>query len=277
MKGFINKRDKIKWENTPFEPEFSEEKIAGMIGDSEVIAGAVAEAVEAETSTILGEGTDFNAGVANIADERIAAAYIGDLADVDTTNEQSTNILMFDSPRGELNKWAPVDPEFNRDWYHLDTVTADGSSATVRIPLLDISSLGDPNYQNQLEIFVACEIAQGANDATFGVVFEFNENPVVRRSVGDVPNGISASGKKYINAHYRGDGSRFGGKKLWNGTITNPASALASQASFYERIDGYYITSRDVAVVEIRTTSSGEVIPEGTKIDVYVYAEKFQV
>ena len=279
MKGFINKRDKIKWEDGPFQPEFSEEKIADMIGESETIADAVADAVEAEASTILGAGTDFNAGVANIADARIAATDLGDLANVDTTDEHNDSILMFNPiTGGQINKWNAVNAEYNRAWYHLDTVTADGTSATVRIPLLDTQGMGEPNYQRQLYIFVACELAQGANDASFGVVFEFDETPTVRRSVGDITNGISASGKRYMNARYQADGPRFGsGAKMWHGTLSNPSAVATGQAAVYERIDGYYSTARDVAVIELRTTTSGEVIPDGSKFDVYVYAEKFQI
>ena len=277
MRAFLNKRAKVKYETVPAAPEVTGDYLAEMIGDSEAIAEAVADTIEANASEILEAGTDFNAGVANIADARIAAADLGDLSDVDTTNERSNNVLMYDAELGEVNKWAPVDPEFNRDWYHLDTVTADGSSAAVHIPLLDTQGMGDPNYQRQLEILVVCELAQGVNDATFGVVFEFYESPVVRRSVGDITNGITAAGKRYINAHYHGDGSRFGGKRLWHGTITNPASVVTSQATMFERLDGYYITALDVAVIECRTTTSGEVIPAGSKFDVYVYAEKFQV
>lgn len=279
MKGFINKRDKIKWEDGPFQPEFSEEKIAGMIGDSEVIADAVADAVEAEAETILEPGSDFASGVASIGFGVVAQSDLGDLADVDTTDEHNDSILVFNPiTGGQTNKWNAIDPEYNRAWYHLDTVTADGTSATVRIPLLDTQGMGEPNYQRQLYIFVACELAQGANDASFGVVFEFNETPAVRRSVGDITNGISASGKRYMNARYQADGPRFGSSaKMWHGTLSNPSAVSTGQAAVYERIDGYYTTSRDVAVIELRTTTSGEVIPDGSKFDVYIYAEKFQV
>lgn len=276
MKGFINKRDKIKWEDNPFEPEFSAEKIADMIGESEVITDAIVDTIEDNARALLeGEplpplATTINNNTMDLIEGTI---NLGHLHDVTLSNVAVGDILI----RETGSKWENVNPELGRAWYHLDTVTADGTSASVRIPLLDTQGMGEPNYQRQLYIFVACELAQGINDASFGVVFEFNETPAVRRSVGDITNGISASGKRFINARYQADGPRFGsGASMWHGTITNPSSVLTTQAALYERIDGYYLTARDVAIIELRTTTSGEVIPDGSKFDVWVYAEKFQ-
>ena len=277
MKGYINKRAKIKYETTPTAPEITADYIAEQIGDSEAITDAIIDTIEDNARALLeGEplpplATTINNNTMDLIEGSINLGY---LHDVSLSNIAVGDILI----RETGSKWENVDPELRRAWYHLDTVTADGTSATIRIPLLDIQMTGEPNYQSQLYIFVACELAQGANDASFGVVFEFNETPAVRRSVGDITNGISASGKRYMNARYQADGPRFGsGASLWHGTLSNPSAVATGQAAVYERIDGYYMTACDVAVIELRTTTSGVVIPEGSKFDVWVYAEKFQV
>ena len=221
MKGFINKRDKIKWENTPFQPDFSEDKIADMIGDSEVIAGAVAEAVEAETSTILGSGKDFAGGVASIADTQIASANLQDLNNVNISGVRTGDVLAYLD-----GEWGNKHPE---KWELIDTITADGTVDKIR------KSLEGGLYTG---FFIVSNLKTGAADASFGIVFEFESSTFdtpVRKALGDITAGIPASGQGYINARYEKDGN------LWNGYMTTKGANTTTVQQRIERIDSYYI------------------------------------
>ena len=252
MKGFINKRDKIKWENTPFEPEFSEEKIAGMIGDSEVIAEAVADAVEAEASTILGEGTDFQQGVQNIAITEIEEADFESLYDVEIDKGERV--------RGDTIVYNDITEKWNlkhrEAWEPVETITADGTVDKIRTSISD-------TYTG---FFIVSNLKAGAADANFGIVFEFDTDPVTRKALGDINGAISSTGQSYINARYEKDGN------FWNGYMTSRVAATTSVANRIERLDSYYIepsTGLSVVTIEIRTTSPGAVLPENSTFTIY--------
>ena len=256
MKGFINKRDKIKWGDGPFQPEFSEEKIAGMISDSEVIAGAVADAVEAEAETILGSGTDFAAGVASIADTQIASANLQDLNNVNISGVRTDDVLTYSD-----GEWGNKHPE---KWELIDTITADGTVDKIR------KSLEGGLYTG---FFITSNLKTGAADASFGIVFEFDSSTFdtpVRKAIGDVTGGIPASGQSYINACYEKDGN------MWNGYMTSKVAASTSVANRIERLDSFYIEPNmefgqwiRITTIEIRTTSSGAVLPENSTFTIY--------
>lgn len=260
MKGFLNKRDKIKWENTPFQPALTDADLIDRIEDN------ARKLLEGDPTPPLAETIN------NLTQDLIADTInLNYLHDVDASHPDPGDILM----RSVSSTWEKRDPDLDRGWYKLDTITSDGTSATIRVPLLTLR----PNYQRQLQFFITCEIAQGASDASFGIVFEFTGSPTVRRSVGDINGAISAGGKRYLNAHYLADGPRFGGPQLWHGFITNASSVTTGQAALNERLDSYYLPTVDTNVeyVEFRTQSSGAVIPEGSKFDIYIYCERFEV
>ena len=265
MKAFLNKRAKVKYETVPAAPEVTGDYIAEMIGDSEAIADAVADTVEAEASTILEAGSDFASGVATIAFGVVAQSDLGDLSDVTVSDVSSGDTLEYSS-----GKWRNVaaDP---REWHKLDTYTCDGSGSIARIPLA-----ADNPIRNAVKIFIKCELAQSVNDASFGIVLEFGVgSSPTRRSIGDLTSGFSSAGKRYVNAYAEGIGDKA--VKMWLGNISDAQSVGTGTATIRERLDGYVLTDELPAYIEIRTQTAGEVIPEGTKIDVWYYGTEFTV
>lgn len=145
MKGFINKRDKIKWEDTPFQPEFSAEKIADMIGESEDITDAIIDTVKenVELDDLKNmDTTRIEAGQFLTKDEYggewfTALPNLSNLADtsIDPSDLADGDTLVYD---GTSYKWKNATPPV---WHELDPITADGTSDTVEVTLYDATGV----------------------------------------------------------------------------------------------------------------------------------------
>lgn len=226
MKGYINKRAKIKYETTPSAPEITGEYVKEI----------------AKQDLELGDLK--NVSLASIADESLLA-------------------YNYDSGRWENKLIYNLN---NFEWIKLPDVIADGSGSTVRVSFEMV--------YNVLGIFIRCENETAASDGSFGIVVEFglgDPNPT-RRAIGDVVGGLSASGKRYINAHYGYTGKET--SKLWSGTITEPNSVPTATGVLRERLDGFYASNRIPTNLEFRTTTAGLNIPAGSKYEIWIYGNR---
>ena len=245
MKGFLNKRDKIKWENTPFEPALTDEDLIDRIEYN------ARKLIEGDPTPPL--ATTINNLTMDLIEHTINIGYLND---VNVSGVRTGDVLTYLD-----GEWGNTHPE---KWVLIDTLTADGTVDKIR------KSLDGYLYTG---FFIASNLKTGAADAAFGVVFEFDSSTFdtpVRKAIGDVTGGIPASGQSYINACYEKDGN------MWNGYMTTKVAASTSVASRIERLDSYYIEPDmplgdwiQITTIEIRTTSSGAVLPEGSTFTIY--------
>lgn len=225
MKGYINKRAKIKYETTPTAPEIT--------GDY----------------------------VKEIAKQEIG---LGDLKDVTVTdNLKSNSVIVYESTVvGWRNRRV-----FTPQWAEV-TVDDIGGEAVKRI---DLSENGKYSV---LAVYVNVTLLQGTAAGNFGAVFEFTDG--TRKAMGEVPNAIKTDASSYVNIEYGSknpEGLATGSgtpKRLYTGTISSPASAVTTPVALNRRLDGFYLAGHFIKYMELRTQTSGLVIPAGSSAEIKV-------
>lgn len=125
MKGFINKRDKIKWEDTPFQPEFTGEKLA------EMVTGKLS--LDDLDDVVYLTDPPENGRLLMFQENKWtpSTVYLNNLEDVSITTPQTGQILQYDQ-----NGYAWKNEDIpNTNWSLIDTVTADGTTTSEEITL----------------------------------------------------------------------------------------------------------------------------------------------
>lgn len=150
------------------------------------------------------------------------------------------------------------------EWVNMGTITVDGTSATLDYLIPDTGE--DDDY---FGFFVRAAVTpSGAEtNATFGVVAEFEDG--TRKGLGDVNDAIRPEAAGYMNAHFARD---VGG--LWTGWITGRTGSPVGATAMMERIDGFYFGNSKLVKIEMRTTTEGAVLPEGSSFEIYLLVKE---
>ena len=143
-----------------------------------------------------------------------------------------------------------MEAEFERKhtWQLFDTVTADGTAATLRVNL--------PAGTNG--VFVRIQTAAAASNAQFGAVVMTN----ARHGIGDLNDFISTS-ISYGILQYTRDGN------FWSGFLTQKATGAQASTAMTQRMDNFVIDTNDASYIEFRTQTGGAVLPSGSTFAIY--------
>ena len=225
MKGYINKRAKIKYETTPSAPEIT--------GDY----------------------------VKDITKNEIG---LGDLKGVTVTNNPVSNsVIVYESSVVGWKNRKIDTPQ----WVEV-TIDDIGGDAVKRI---DLSENGKFRV---LAVYVNVTLLAGTAAGNFGAVFEFTDG--TRKAMGEMPNAIKTDGTSYVNIDYGSknpEGLATGSgtpKRLYTGTISTPSTAVTTPAALNRRLDGFYLAGHYIKFMELRTQTSGLVIPAGSSAEIKI-------
>lgn len=235
MKGFINKRDKIKWEDTPFQPEFTGEKLAEMVS-GELSLDDLADVVYLSDPPQDGRILMYqeNRWVPS-------TVFLNNLDDVSIATPQTGQILQYDQ---NGYAWKNVTPS---TWHALDPITADGVETAYEVSL-----------QDAVSIVIWLDVKQGAADDT--VNFNASFDGVNYPRIANIGNLIAAAGERWGRIESTGDGG------LWRTVQTNAASAVSSNIAIVTRNDTIYFNNAPMKSVRISAASP---LPEGSVIQIY--------
>ena len=260
MKGFINKRDKIKWEDTPFQPEFTEESIKKAVDkyfpvstaepeqgdylmwdDSHAIWGPHTPHINDNTDVTTTDPEDGQILVFD-TDEWSNVTLVLNLADdVNITTPAEGDTLVYDATAGEWKNKAPA------TWHALDPVTADGVETTYEISL-----------QDAVALVVWLDVKQGSADDTVNFNASFDGTNYPR--IANIGTLIAAAGERWGRVESTGEGG------LWRTVQTNAASAVSANVGIVTRNDTLYFNNSPMKSIRISATSP---LPEGSVIQVY--------
>ena len=134
-------------------------------------------------------------------------------------------------------------------WQLFDTVTADGTAATLRVQL----------PVNVNGVFVRIQTAAAASFAQFGAVVM----TTARHGIGDLPDFIQTSAS-YGLLKYAREGN------FWEGFLSQRTGGPQGSPAITERIDNFVIDDADASYIEFRTQTSGAVLPNGSTFQIYV-------
>lgn len=225
MKGYLNKRAKIKYETTPSAPEIT---------------------------------SDY---VKDIAKEDIG---LGDLKGVTVSNNLVSNsVIVYESSVVGWKNRKIDTPQ----WVEV-TIDDIGGDAVKRI------DLSENNKYRVLAVYVNVTLLAGTATGNFGAVFEFTDG--TRKAMGEMPNAIKTDATSYVNIEYGSknpEGLAAGSgtpKRLYTGTISTPSTAVTTPSALNRRLDGFYLAGHFIKYIELRTQTSGLVIPTGSSAEIKI-------
>ena len=200
-------------------------------------------------------------GIKNVVKNDIG---LGDLKGVTVTdNLKSNSVIVYESSVvGWKNRRV-----FNPQWAEID-ISDIGGEATKRI---DLSENGKYSV---LAVYVNVTLVQGTAAGNFGAVFEFTDG--TRKAMGEMPNAIKTDATSYVNIEYGSknpEGLAAGSgtpKRLYTGTISTPSTALTTPSVLNRRLDGFYLAAHFIKFMELRTQTSGLVIPAGSSAEIKI-------
>lgn len=163
MKGFINKRDKIKWEDTPFQPELTGEKLAELVSEK----------------LSLDDLKDVKYFTDPPADGRLlmyqdyehawvpSTVYLNNLEDVSITSPQTGQILVYDRTG---YAWKNTELPLPWNWSLAETRTADGTTSSETFTL-------DPMTGSAI---LDIEFKAGASALNSSIYFTLDDDTVIQ-------------------------------------------------------------------------------------------------
>lgn len=240
MKGFINKRDKIKWEDTPFQPEFTGEKIA------EMVSGELSldDLADVRGTSPIASGEPFLKYNRSTEKWEPGIVYFNDVQEVNVTTPANGQVLTYNS---DTSRWENVTPAATPTWHALDPITADGIETTYEAALEDAVS-----------IVVMMNVKQGSADDT--VNFNASFDGISYPRIANIGNLIAAAGERWGRIESAGDGG------LWRTVQTNAATAASSNIAIVTRNDTVYFNGSPMKAIRVSASSP---LPENSTIQIY--------
>lgn len=262
MKAYINKGTKIKWENSPSAPEFTDERIKQAVD-----AYFPVSSLEPEQGQFLMWDDSYD----NWAPH---TPMIDDNTDVTTNNPEDGQILVYDS-----SEWGNITPTLNiaddvnivspaegdtlvydatagewknvpkKEWELIETLTGDGTGQSLTSGILPEDTEG---------IYIVNTVAAGAADVT--LVFSVTDDDSNYTTIAGITNGIGVIAR---NSHVW----YFKDSNLWRNYSTNSTAATNTNGGLTERLDAIRIADNPKRVRV--SAPSGTVIPDGSTFAIY--------
>ena len=268
MKGFINKRDKIKWEDNPFQPELTDERIkAGVdkyfpVGSEEPEQGDYlmwdedhdiwtphTPRIDDNTDVTTNNPEDGQILVYDTNEWNNITPVLNLADDVNITTPAEGDTLVYDATAEE---WKNVAPATTPTWELLEEITADGTDRYATSSAFPAGVTG---------IMIDCIMEAGAAAGTVGG--SVSTDGTNYTTIAGVGSGIDTS-VKYFRIFYLKDSN------MWIGSNTGAVGTINGAGTVQMRYDSVIsFSTLDIHSVRV-FAPSGDVIPAGSKISIYI-------
>ena len=262
MKAYLNRGAKIKWENTPFQPELTDERIKQgvdkyfpvasmepeqgdylMWDDSQDVWGPHTPRLDDNTDVTTTDPETGQILVYDTSEWNNITPVLNIADDVNITTPAEGDILVYDATAGE---WKNKTPEA---WELFETKTADGTER-----FLTSSALPDGVTGIMLNITMTAAAAALA----LGIGYSFDGTSYTKTSA--VANGIN-TGTRYCKSWYVKDAN------LWFNRNT-AASTSQGVSNLTENMDAVNIGG---FLKSVRCYApANELLPAGSTMEIYI-------
>ena len=244
MKGFINKRDKIKWEDTPFQPELTDERIKQVI-DANVPPIEV-------TSPEDGDILSYDGTAEKWVNTEPPEESLKGLSDVDLTTPVPIGSILRAQSVSNDPDWKNARLALQYKPITTRDVTADGNTDAYTIDIMDTS-----NHFEYKSIGVIFDINLNAGSEQTGLSVEVSTDGTNFTPVGTMSNAVPTTGALH---------SKVFGIQLIGAYITLFGSPTVSAVhSIQMRYDGIYVESNTVKYVRFKLANAAN-FPAGSTI-----------
>lgn len=265
MKAYINKGTKIKWENSPSAPEFTDERIKAAVDtyfpvsstepaqadflmwdEDHNIWGPHTPRIDDNTDVTTNNPEDGQILVYDTSEWNNITPVLNLADDVNITTPAEGDTLVYDATAGEWKNVAPATPP---TWSALDTVTADGVEIdyTIELPA------------NTTAIVIDLAIKQGSADDSIYITPAFGGSTFGTR-IASIGTLISSAGDRWARVNCDGPG-------LWRTMYTNTATGLTSNVAYVTRNDNTILSESAMSYIKVSATTNP--IPADSTIQIY--------
>lgn len=271
MKAYLNRGAKIKWENTPADPEFTGEKIA------ELVTGKLS--LDNLSDVVYLTDPPANGRLLMYQENRWvpSTVYTTNLEDVSTSNLETGQILRYDR---NGYSWKNVTPTLNladdvnitspaegdtivydatagewknvpkKEWELVETLTADGLTQSLSSGILPDDTEG---------VYIVNNVTPGVADVVLAI--SVSEDDSNFTTIAGVANGIGVVARTSHVWYWRDS-------NLWRNYASNSATISSSNAGITERLNAIRIANNPK---RIRITApTGSVLPEDSTFEIYI-------
>ena len=238
MKGFINKRDKIKWEDTPFQPEFTDARIKKVI-DANVPPIEVATPAN-------GDILSYDSTSEKWVNTAPPAGNLEGLTDVAITTPANGDTLEYDSTS---SKWVNVAAPVPEEWELAYTQTFNGTSSTYTYSLVS---------EKPSKIMLYCNFKATTDAASVRVFVSHAANQSTRLAY---LSSVIGTAERFATVLIERDANLWVAEQ-WLGATDNTVANVTRLVKNFE------VDSRDVISITMDTTSGN--FPEDSTIAIYI-------
>lgn len=253
MKAYINKGTKIKWENSPSAPEFTDERIKAAVDTYFPVSSTEPEQgdflmwdedhdtwgphtprIDDNTDVTTNNPEDGQILVYDTNEWNNITPVLNLADDVNITNPAEGDTLVYDATAEEWKNVAPAAP---LTWSALDIITADGATAsfTVDAPAGTVGVCWK----------VYAKQATANDTVNFRVSFD-GTNYVNSYTAGVA---VSSAGDRYTTVYYVSDHNLYVGR----GTVPNATDS--GSVNLMERLETMTFTDATIQKIRIVTTN----------------------
>lgn len=243
MKAYINKGTKIKWENTPAAPEFTDDRIKQVI-DANV---PPIEVTTPENGDIL----SYDSTSEKWVNTEPPAGNLAGLTDVDLVGNIPKGSILRAQSTGQNPNWKNARLALNYKPLTTREVTADGNTAEYTIEIMDTT--GNFAYKALGVIF---DLTMNAGAEQAGIQVAVSSNGTDFTSLGVIANAVPTSGSLK---------SKVFGIQLIGAFLTFIGSPIVSGVHpIGIRDNGTYIDLQEVKYVRFRLSNAANFPADST-------------
>ncbi len=243
MRGYLNRCAKIKWENTPADPEFTDERIKKVI-DANVPPFEV-------TTPANGDILSYDSTSEKWVNAEPPAEKLDDLTDVELSGTITAGSILRAQSTGQNPNWKNArlalqyKPVTSRD------VTADGNTDSYTFDVMDTSN--DFAYKSLGILF---DLSLNAGSEQTNLTVEVSTNGTDFTSVGAISNAVSTTGSLK---------SKVYGIQLIGAFMSFFGSpTVAGVHSIQTRYDGIFVDANTVKYVRFKLANAANFPADST-------------